>query len=123
MKRRREIAEIYNGLLSDISEITPLKVAKDVLHAYHLYVVRIDFPRSGTDKDDFFSTLKEKGIGVNVHYIPVHFHPFYRRRFNTGPKLCPVAEKAYEQIISLPIYPAMTDGDVETVVKVLKDII
>ena len=57
-----------------------------------------------------------KGIGVQVHYIPVHLHPFYQRQFDTGPGLCPVSEEAYEQIISLPIFPAMTDADAGDVI-------
>ena len=55
------------------------------------------------------------GIGVNVHYIPVHLHPFCRERFGTGPGLCPKAEAAYEHIMSLPIFPAMADKDVDRV--------
>ncbi|MFC1884984.1 UDP-4-amino-4,6-dideoxy-N-acetyl-beta-L-altrosamine transaminase [Thermodesulfobacteriota bacterium] len=123
LKRRREIAELYNVLLLDIPTIRPLEVKEEVSHAYHLYVIRAEFSSIGADKAHFFSALRGKGIGVNVHYIPVHFHPFYRRHFNTGPGLCPVAEKAYEQIITLPIYPGMSDTDVETVIKALKDTI
>jgi len=57
---------------------------------------------------------------VNVHYIPVHLHPFYRKKFHIGPGLCPVAETAYEQIISLPMFPGMTDEDVEKVIEAMK---
>jgi len=83
-----------------------------VLHAYHLYVIRI----RGVDRDSAFQALRAAGIGVNVHYIPVHLHPFYRGRFGTGPGLCPVAEEAFGRILSLPMYPGMTDEDVETVI-------
>ena len=63
-----------------------------------------------------FRALQAEGIGVNVHYIPVHLHPYYRERFGTGPGLCPVAEAAYERILTLPMTHAMTDGDAEDVV-------
>jgi perosamine synthetase len=57
------------------------------------------------------------GIGVNVHYVPVHLHPFYRNRFHAMPGMCPVAEKAYEEIISLPLFPGMSDTDAATVIE------
>ncbi len=86
------------------------------LHSYHLYVIRIDFKTLGFDRTALFTSLREKGIGVNVHYIPVHLHPYYRKRFEYEKGLCPVAEEAYEQIISLPMFPGMTDEDVEKVI-------
>ncbi|HTR33451.1 MAG TPA: DegT/DnrJ/EryC1/StrS family aminotransferase, partial [Gaiellaceae bacterium] len=55
-------------------------------------------------------------IGANVHYVPVHLHPYYRERLGTGPGLCPVAEDAFSRILSLPLFPALTDGDVARVV-------
>ncbi|HOM08424.1 MAG TPA: DegT/DnrJ/EryC1/StrS family aminotransferase, partial [Syntrophales bacterium] len=70
-----------------------------------------------------FKWLRTEGIGVNVHYIPVHLHPFYQTRFKTGPGLCPVAEAAYAEIISLPIYPAMTKETVVTVTRKLRKVI
>lgn len=86
-------------------------------HVYHLYVVRVDPNALGIDRDTFFTNLREKGIGANVHYIPVHLHPFYREKFLTGQGLCPVAEAAYEQIISLPMFPGMPDRDVGDVIR------
>ena len=86
------------------------------LHAYHLYVVKVDFEALGMDRTVLFTNLREKGIGVNVHYIPVHLHLYYRERFKTGSGLCPVAERAYEQILSLPMFPAMSDEDIHRVI-------
>ena len=88
-------------------------------HAYHLYVIRIDSIVLGTDRATLFTNLRKKGIGVNVHYIPVHLHPFYREKFHTSPGLCPNAEAAYEQIISLPMFPGMTDLDIEAVIEAI----
>lgn len=70
-----------------------------------------------------FSALRAEGIGVNVHYIPVHLHPFYRERFGTEPGTCPVAEAVYEQIISLPLFPRMSDDDVDNVVTAVRKVV
>jgi perosamine synthetase len=123
LERRREIAARYDEAFVDFFGITPLVVRKDSLHAYHLYVVRVDGDTLGIDRATLFTKLREKGIRVNVHYIPVHLHPFYKEKFYTGPGLCPIAESAYEQIISLPMFPGMTDEDVERVVVEVKNII
>ncbi len=109
--RRREIARRYDEAFANRAAIRPLTVRNHVGHAYHLYVVRL-----AGDRARAFSTLRARGIGVNVHYLPVHLHPYYRQRFGTGPGLCPVAESAYEQILSLPMFPRMNDADVERVV-------
>jgi len=116
LKQRRKIAARYDDGFSPIPQIAPLAVSHDVLHAYHLYVVKVDFDNLAADRDSFFRTLRQKGIGANVHYIPVHLHPFYRNKFHTGPGLCPVAEAAYERILSVPIFPGMTDEDTERVI-------
>lgn len=115
--RRRWIANRYNESLASVSEIRPLSVSPEVVHAYHLYVVRL-----AKDRDSVFRDLRERGIGVNVHYIPVHLHPYYRKNFSTGPGLCPVAEEAYGQTLSLPLYPGMTAEDVERVIGDLKEV-
>ena len=119
LKRRREIAARYDEAFASLSGINPLVVRYDSLHAYHLYVIRIDSKVLGINRTAFFTNLRGKGIGVNVHYIPVHLHPFYRDKFNTGPGLCPVAEAAYEQIISIPMFPRMPDSDIEAVVEAI----
>ena len=123
LKHRRKIAKRYDQAFSGMPAIKPLIVDPDILHAYHLYVIRVDFEALGGDRTAYFKTLRQKGIAVNVHYIPVHLHPYYRKTFKTGPGLCPVAEAAYKQILSLPIFPAMTDEEGEFVIDVLADTI
>ena len=90
-------------------------------HAYHLYVVRIEKEKAGITRDEIFKKLRASGIGVNVHYIPVHLHPFYRKKFGTYPGLCPQAEAAYEQLVSLPIFPALNIAQIETILNFIKD--
>jgi perosamine synthetase len=115
--RRNEIAEYYDKAFSKIDEIMPLKVRPEIVHAYHLYVIRLDTERIGTSRGHIFRDLRDQGIGVNVHYIPIHLHPFYQRVFGTRPGLCPVAESAYERIISLPIYHGLRDDEVQKVIE------
>ena len=117
LQRRRAIARKYDKAFTLSSKITPLIVNANVFHAYHLYVVKIDFKVLGIDKASLFTSLQEKGVAVNVHYMPVYLHPFYRNKFNSKLGLCPIAEAVYEQIISLPIFPNMTDEDVNYVIE------
>ena len=113
LARRRTIAGSYHKAFMGFEGIRPLAVDSRVAHGYHLYVVRVDAKRRG----DIFKGLRERGVGVNVHYIPVHLHPYYRKTLGTGPGQCPVAESAYEEIISLPIHPGMSDVDVTRVIE------
>jgi len=121
--RRQEIARRYDAAFAEIPAVEPLSVREDVSHAYHLYVIQLDLTQLQATRSEVFAALRAEGIGVNVHYIPVHLHPFYRERFGIGPGLCPVAEAAYEQLISLPMFPAMTDEDVEDVVMAISKVI
>lgn len=123
IERRRALAQRYDQLLAGYSFARPLAVMPDVTHAYHLYVVQLAIEELSIDRSQIFAELRKAGIGVNVHYIPVYLHPFYRNRFNYQPGLCPQAEAAYERILSLPIFPAMTDQDVDYVVEQLMSIL
>jgi perosamine synthetase len=114
--RRREIAAQYDAAFADAPGVRPLAVRPDAYHAYHLYVIRLEAREPGRDRATVFRSLREAGIGVNVHYIPVHLHPYYRKRFGTRPGDCPVAEDAYERILSLPMYPGMSNGQVDEVI-------
>jgi len=116
-KRRVEIASRYDRAFRAMSGIEPLAVAADINHAYHLYVIRIREDECGMNRAQVFKKMRDAEIGVNVHYIPVHLHPYYRERFGTGPGMCPVAEKAYEQVLSLPIHASMTKADVDLVIR------
>ncbi len=109
LERRSEIARAYDAALSR-GPFVPLAKKEDARHAYHLYVVR-----TGARRDGLFRRLREEGIGVNVHYMPVYLHEYYRRTFGTARGLCPVAEAAYDEVLSLPMYAGMTDEDVSTV--------
>ena len=120
--RRREIARRYDEAFSDVAGLSPLKVAAGVEHAYHLYPVRLDPCRLRADRAAIFSALRQEGIGLNVHYLPVHLHPYYRRRFDLHRGHYPVAEEVYEHILSLPMFHAMSDRDVEDVIAAVRKV-
>jgi perosamine synthetase len=117
IERRRQIAIRYDKAFARLPAVCPLRVDKEVEHGYHLYVVQLDGARLEVDRARVFTALRAEGIGVNVHYLPVHLHPFYRERFGTHPGMCPNAEAAYEKILSLPMFPAMSDKDVDDVIE------
>ncbi len=120
-ERRRALAARYRQRLPEVPGAVPLHDREDAENAYHLFVVRLVDAKHRRHKDEIFQVLRQRGVGVNVHYVPVHLHPFYRRRFGHGPGLCPRAEAAYEEIFSLPIFPGMEDEDVDFVVETLAE--
>ncbi len=117
--RRQEIAGKYYSAFVEIPHVEPLGFRGDMSHAYHLFVVRLKLEQLETNRDEIFNTLRSKGLPVNVHYIPVHLHPFYRERLSIGPGLCPVAEAAYKEILSLPIHPNLSNEDINKVVEAI----
>lgn len=123
IEKRNKIAQKYDSAFRLLKGVSPLKKNKNITHAYHLYVLCLASEIIGKNRSEIFHELRSNDIGVNVHYIPVHLHPYYKKRWRTGPGDCPVAEAAYEQIISLPMYPAMTEDDVETVIERMYEII
>ena len=119
--RRRELAKRYDDIFSKLPGIEPLATLPGAESAYHLYVVRIRREETGIDRDTLFEKLRNRGIGVNVHYIPVHLHPYYRNRLGTGEGLCSVAEAAGEEILSLPMFPALSDDEQNLVIDTLRN--
>ena len=115
INRRQEIANWYHTTFKPFDGISPLRVNGNISHAYHLYVVKIKFDGS-KNKSSFFKYMKDNGVGINVHYIPVHLHPYYRKVHDTNHGLCPVAETAYEKIVSLPIYPELLIVDQDFII-------
>jgi perosamine synthetase len=121
--RRQAIAAQYAAAFAENQAVRPLLVRKDVSHAYHLYVIRLELEKLSVDRGQVFKALRAEGIGVNVHYRPVHLHPYYRDHFGTKPGDCPVAEAAYERLLSLPMFPAMNDEDVGDVIEAVGKVV
>ncbi len=119
IKKRQEIAKFYDDSFEGISSIEPLTVRDNIIHAYHLYVIKLQTK----NRDTVFNELRNAGIGVNVHYIPVHLHPFYRKHLGTGYGLCPGAESVYKNILTLPVFQALLKNQQDLVIKTLKNIV
>lgn len=117
VRRRVEIAARYGQELAAIAGLRLPDTLPDRTSSWHLYVVRVQQTalKPGRTRDDVFRALRAENIGVNVHYIPVPAHPYYRA-LGHQPGECPVAEAAYRELITLPLFPAMSDGDVTDVV-------
>ena len=122
LARRREIAAQYGEAFRDLPAIVIPAVREDVNPAWHLYPIRLKLEMLAVGRGEIFQALRAENIGVNVHYIPVHQHPYYRERFNTEAGY-PVADDAYERLISLPMFHSMTAQDVNDVVHALRKVV
>jgi UDP-4-amino-4,6-dideoxy-N-acetyl-beta-L-altrosamine transaminase len=117
---RREIAQLYNYDFESVEEIIIPFEKDNVYPSYHLYVIQLVSQKLIKQKARFFKELRKRGLGVNVHHVPVHFHPFYQKRYGYKEGDFPEAEQFYQRAVSLPIFPKMTDADIRFVVRTLK---
>ncbi len=118
--RREQIAQRYDEAFADLPIIRPPRpVHAGDTHSWHLYVTRLadDAP---IDRDAFIDSLFADGIGVSVHYIPLHLHPYWKERYDLRPEQFPHSQEAYERMVTLPLYTRMTDGDVERVIRAVR---
>ena len=122
LARRREIAAQYAAALQGMPELLLPCVRADVDPAWHLYPIRLNLGRLPATREQIFRALRAENIGVNVHYIPVHLQPYYRGRFGYRGGEYPVAENAYERLISLPMFHGMTDEDVGDVISAVEKV-
>ncbi len=123
VNRRREIVDQYNEAFRHVAELILPVEREYAKSAYHLYPIRLRLELLKAGRREIFEALREKGLGVQVHYIPVHLHPFYRERFKYKKGDFPVAEKYYEQAITLPLFPAMTSQDVQRVITIVQSVL
>ena len=118
LETRRRLAQRYQERLAVFSPMVRYVAgASGDRHGWHLCTVLVDFDRLGTDRRTFMGELKARGVGTQVHYIPVHLQPFYRRRY--GEQLLPGAMAYYGRTLSLPLFASMTEEDVDRVVDAL----
>src|SRR5437764_2798292 len=123
LERRRAIAQHYTEAFSLLPEVDPPPNPAHVEHAWHLYLLRLRTERLTITRDAFIQALTKANIGCSVHFIPLHLHPFYRDTYQLMADDFPVALQAYQRVISLPIYPGMTDEDIEDVVAAVQQTI
>jgi perosamine synthetase len=123
VERRREIAARYNESFADMPEITIPAESRDVKAVYHIYVTQLRTQLLKVGRKEVFEALKAENIAVNVHYIPIHLQPFYRKSFNYNKGCCPKAEAYYDRAITLPIFAGMSNDDADDVIKAVRKVI
>jgi len=121
-EKREEIADKYAAAFNNSERVKTPQVKSDRISAWHLYVIQLNLEALGIDRARFIEELKARGIGTSVHFIPLHKHPFYKNAFGYKSGDFPVAESLYERIVSLPIYPGMSDKDVRVVIESVEDV-
>ena len=121
IERRHEIANRYTNAFSDLTAISTPSILPDRDSAWHLYPICLNLPRLRVDRSRFFAAMRAENIGVNVHYIPVPWHPYYQE-LGYGKGHWPVTEQVYERLISLPLWAGMTDLDVDNVISAVRKV-
>jgi dTDP-4-amino-4,6-dideoxygalactose transaminase len=121
--RRRQIVSRYNAAFSRLEEVETPVERPEVEHAWHLYALRLNFHSLAIDRGPFIDELKARNIGTSVHFIPIHLHPYYREKYGFHPDDFPIASREHERLVSLPLYPRMTDADVDDVIEAVTDVV
>jgi dTDP-4-amino-4,6-dideoxygalactose transaminase len=122
-QRRKQVAGCFNAAFGSMRELQIPHDRQDCQHAWHLYMLRLNLDRLRIDRAQFVEELKQRNIGVSVHFIPLHIHPYYRETYGYRPEDFPVAYREYLREISLPIYSKMSDQDVQDVIDAVADIL
>lgn len=120
---RQHYAAIYDAALSSVPGIRTLARHQDRNHVYHLYVIQVDPTVTGIERGAFIDALRARQIGTSVHFIPVHMHPFYAHHYHYQRGDLPMAEAIYDQSVSLPLYPLMSENDLEDVIAAIIDVV
>jgi perosamine synthetase len=122
INRRQQIVSQYTEAFRHIRAIVTPYQKQDRESSWHLYIIKLDLNQLTAGRREVFDALRKENIGVNVHYVPVHYHPYYKNLgYSKG--IAPIAENLYERIISLPLFPAMTDADVRDVIEAVQKVI
>ena len=122
-RQRAQWAELYSELLGQVDELILPTQQPDRIHSWHLYAIRLKLDQLGLTRAEVIDALKAKGITTSVHWLPLHLHPYYRARFGYQPNDLPMAARLYPELITLPLFPDMTEGEVRYVCDTLKGII
>jgi len=123
VKRRREIASQYTDKFKKMPEIIIKEEPEGYESAYHIYVIQLNLSKLKTNRKKIFEALRAENIGVHVHYVPVHYHPFYKKTYGYKKGDYPNAEEYYERALTLPVFPKMSDEDVKDVVEAVRKVI
>ena len=120
--RRLEIASYYNDKLRKIDGIITPKYIIDKSHAWHLYIIRVDLNKWGINRNKLIELINSKGIGTSVHYIPVHMHSYYIKKYGYRSSDFPNAKQLSESVITLPLYPGLNDLELDYTVSMINEI-
>ncbi len=124
IETRRKYARIYSDILSGMDEVElPAEAPPDARHSWHLYPIRLNPARLSIDRGAFIQALKERRVGASVHFIPIQLHPFFRQFANLPQNQCPASLALYPRLVSLPLYPAMTEREAEYVARTVRSIL
>jgi dTDP-4-amino-4,6-dideoxygalactose transaminase len=121
-ERRAELASRYSEGLRDLPLRLPVNALPGEVHAWHLYVIRLDSD-APVSRDDFITEMAALGIGTSVHFIPLHLHPYWRDRYSLRPEDFPNATRAHQFVVSLPLYTRMTNADQDRVIQATRRIL
>jgi perosamine synthetase len=121
-QRREELADRYREALADVPDIELPSSHPDRIHSWHLFPIRLQLDRLSINRDTFIEEIKARGIGCSVHWRPLHLHPYYEETFGWRPADLPVATREWPRLVSLPLFPTMTDAEFSHVVAVIRDV-
>jgi dTDP-4-amino-4,6-dideoxygalactose transaminase len=124
VQTRARYARLYSTILADVEELElPEDAPVGGRHAWHLYAIRLNLEKLAISRDQFIQTLRERQIGTSVHFIPIQLHPFFRPMADLPQNRCPVALQIYPRLVTLPLYPGMTEGEVEYVAHTVREVL
>ena len=122
VQRREVLARRYHEQLANLPLALPAVAPPGDTHAWHLYVIRL-LPNAPLERDAAIQALSDRGIGTSVHYVPLHRHPYWRDRYQLTPAMFPEADAAYQAMISIPLFTAMSDSDQDRVIAALHEVL
>jgi perosamine synthetase len=122
-QRRTAIAALYRELLGGIEELILPEAHTDRIHSWHLFAIRLQLDKIRIDRAQFIKELQQRGIGTSVHWLPLHMHPYYRETYGYAPQDLPIAACLYPQLVTLPLYPDMTEYEVTHVCDSIRQIV
>ena len=113
---------MYTSAFDEMAEVESAPDSADTRHCWHLYAIRLNLGRLRSDRAEFVAELKRRGVGASVHFIPIPLHPAFRELADRPENACPKALELYPRLISLPLYPGMTEEQVLRVIEAVKDV-
>jgi len=123
LKIRKKYVAMYDCGFADVPEVETLTRHGDIEHAHHIYILALRLEQLTVDRDGFLEAMQETGIGVAVHYIALHLQPYYVENYNTKPQDYPIASNYSERILSIPLYPKMSEADVNRVIDTVRTLV